>query len=48
VDTSHTIGGQCETNKGNAKEVELVYDGGNENWNFEIIRFRSHLPHHGQ
>jgi hypothetical protein len=31
VYASHTIGGQCETNKENAKEVELAYDGGNEN-----------------
>jgi hypothetical protein len=27
---SHTIGGQCETNKGNAKEVEYAYDRGSE------------------
>jgi len=30
VYASHTIGGQCETNKGNAKEVEPPYDGGSE------------------
>ena len=27
---AYTIGGQCKTNKGNAKEVEPAYDGGSE------------------
>jgi hypothetical protein len=30
VYASYIIGEQCETNKGNAKEVEPDYDGGNE------------------
>jgi hypothetical protein len=46
VYASYIIEGQCETNKGNTKELEFAYDGGSENLNFETIGCKSYLPHH--